>query len=105
MKELKTRLLQDLEEVQSGLRRLDKMLKERGEYGYGKGDPAVYQWEFNLSLRGQFRQRLEQIQSALQRVEEGRYGLCERCERSIEQARLEALPFASLCIDCARSSQ
>ena len=105
MEDLKTRLLQDLEEVQSELRRLDQMLKERGEYGYGKGDPAVYQWEFNLSLRDQFGQRLERIQNALRRVEEGSYGLCERCGRNIEPARLEALPFASLCIDCARSSE
>ena len=105
MEETRRKLLQDLQEAQSELTRLDQMLEERGEYGYGRGDPAVYQWELNLSLRDQFQQRLKQIQGALQRIEEGSYGLCERCGRQIEQARLEALPFASMCIDCARSSQ
>ena len=105
MAEEKAKLLQDLEEVQAELARLDQMLKERGEYGYGKGDPAVYQWEFNLSLRNQFQQRLEQIENALQHIEEGSYGLCGICGRAIEPARLEALPFTSLCIDCARSRE
>ena len=105
MEESRARLLQDREEVQSELRRLEQVLKERGDYGYGKGDPAVYQWELNLSLRDQFQRRLEQIQNALQRIEEGSYGQCESCGRDIEQARLAALPFTSLCIDCARRSE
>ena len=105
MDKIKRKLLQELQEVRSELGRLDQMLEERGEYGYGRGDPAVYQWELNLSLRDQFQRRSKQIQDALQRIEEGSYGLCETCGREIERARLEALPFASMCIDCARSSQ
>jgi len=88
--------------MQSKLDHLDQLLKERGEYGYGRGDPAIYQWEFNLALRERYHQRLEQIRSALQRIEEGTYGLCEECGREIEQARLEALPLTPVCINCAR---
>ena len=102
---MKRELLQELHEVQSELSRLDQLLQERGEYGYGKGDPAVYQWELNLSLRDQFHRRLKQIQDALQRIEEGTYGLCRRCGRQIERARLEALAFTSMCIGCARNSE
>lgn len=39
--------------------------------------------------------------AALQRIEEGEYGLCRRCEEEIGKARLRANPAAALCIDCA----
>ena len=102
MEDIKATLRQELKEVESELENLDDLLKERGEYGYGRGDPAVYQWEFNLALRERYRERREQIAYALQRIEEGRYGVCGECGGEIEPARLEALPFTSLCIECAR---
>lgn len=45
---------------------------------------------------------LARIQYALEKMEEGTYGKCEACNRNIPQARLEALPFATLCVDCQR---
>lgn len=45
---------------------------------------------------------LEQIQRALERIDEGSYDRCEECESEIGAARLEALPFATLCIACKR---
>lgn len=48
---------------------------------------------------------LELIQSALQRFHNGSYGFCEECEKDIPSARLEALPCASLCIDCQRANE
>ena len=103
MEDLKPRLQQEREEAQAEIERLDQLLQERGEYGFGKGDPAVYQWEFNLALREQYQQRVEQIDKALRRVEEGSYGICQECAQAIEPERLEALPLTSLCIKCARS--
>lgn len=43
---------------------------------------------------------LEQIEGALERIEAGVYGKCERCGADISTARLEALPYAELCITC-----
>lgn len=43
---------------------------------------------------------LEQIESALERIEEGSYGTCERCGKPINPERLDALPYATLCIAC-----
>jgi DnaK suppressor protein len=40
--------------------------------------------------------------SALQRIDEGSFGTCERCSEPIAEKRLEALPFARYCIDCQR---
>lgn len=43
---------------------------------------------------------LRQIEAALLRLKHGRYGLCLKCEETIEQKRLYALPWALFCIDC-----
>jgi len=45
---------------------------------------------------------LAQIDAALQRIEQGTYGTCTNCGREIRIERLEATPWASLCIDCKR---
>lgn len=48
---------------------------------------------------------LDQIEYALERIEDGTYGSCEECEAEINIERLKALPFASLCINCQRASE
>lgn len=45
---------------------------------------------------------LAHIQYALEKMDEGAYGKCEACNCNIPQARLEALPYATLCVDCKR---
>jgi RNA polymerase-binding transcription factor DksA len=45
---------------------------------------------------------LRDVISALQRIEHGSFGSCERCGEAISEKRLEALPFARNCIDCQR---
>ena len=47
------------------------------------------------------RQSIREITQSLRRLEEGSYGLCERCGQEIAGARLQALPEAARCIDCA----
>jgi DnaK suppressor protein len=48
---------------------------------------------------------LARIENALQRMREGQYGICEVCGTSIPLARLNALPYAALCIKCQRESE
>ncbi len=48
---------------------------------------------------------LASIENALERMREGQYGVCEGCTCSIPMARLNALPYATLCIDCQRESE
>ncbi len=48
---------------------------------------------------------LAQIEKALERMREGQYGLCETCEVAIPMARLNALPYATMCIKCQRESE
>jgi DnaK suppressor protein len=48
---------------------------------------------------------LSQIEDALSRLKEGHYGDCENCAKPIPLARLQAVPYATLCIDCARKQE
>ena len=49
--------------------------------------------------------RLQLIESALARIENKKYGLCARCSKRIPRERLEAIPYALLCIDCKSSEE
>jgi len=60
-----------------------------------------FEQEFTLSLMQNEGDTLERIEAALQRIEEGNYGLCEECGVRIPKTRLNAIPFASLCVKCA----
>ena len=48
---------------------------------------------------------LASIENALQRMRDGQYGICEGCSCSIPMARLNALPYATLCIECQRETE
>ena len=57
--------------------------------------------EYTLTLLESKEDMLEQIEVALQRIEDGIYGTCERCGRKIPRARLDAIPYAIHCVKCA----
>lgn len=52
------------------------------------------------ALAGKLRDALAQVEAAIERLEEGTYGNCERCGKPIAPARLEAKPAARRCIAC-----
>ena len=53
------------------------------------------------ALSGQLSETLSDIEDALAKFENGTYGECESCHQRIPEARLEAMPAARLCINCA----
>ena len=57
------------------------------------------------SLGAQDAQRLKLIDSALERIRLNKYGICVGCGKEIPQARLEALPYALRCINCASAEE
>jgi DnaK suppressor protein len=61
--------------------------------------------EIELSLEDNADRLLSAIDSALGRLDDGSYGICESCGRSISEERLEALPYATKCIDCKRREE
>jgi RNA polymerase-binding protein DksA len=63
----------------------------------------TYERERDLSIENNVRDLLAKIDRALSRMDEGTYGLCARCGRPIEKARLKALPYVDLCIKDAQA--
>jgi len=76
-------------------------------YGFHMADAGTdnFDREFALSLMSSEQDGLYEVEEALKRLESGTYGICELCEKSIAKARLEALPFARLCIHCQASNE
>jgi DnaK suppressor protein len=64
-----------------------------------------YEQEFTLSLMESEGVTLEQIEAALDRVEEGTYGQCEECGAKIPKTRLNAIPYALMCVKCASQNE
>jgi DnaK suppressor protein len=55
---------------------------------------------FRLRIRGRERNLIRKIRQAIARIEDGTFGICERCGGEISVKRLEARPVTSHCIDC-----
>ncbi len=60
-----------------------------------------FEQEFTLSLMQSEEETLDMIEGALERIEEGVYGQCEECGSKIPKTRLNAIPYAILCVKCA----
>jgi DnaK suppressor protein len=60
-----------------------------------------YEQEFTLSLLENEESTLGVIEGALERIEEGVYGVCVECGRTIPKTRLNAIPFTPYCVKCA----
>ena len=66
----------------------------------GEGGTANVDREMDLHLSAQARATIVEIDRALEKIEDGSYGLCEQCHEPIPDARLQALPYAALCVAC-----
>jgi RNA polymerase-binding protein DksA len=86
------------------------MSDETGEdavYDNHLADTATetYDRELDYTLEENSEHVLSEIDAALKRIEDGTYGQCSNCGRQIPQERLEARPYATLCIDCQRQRE
>ena len=100
--EARERLLAERAKVQSELEQLRTRLETKGDYGLGEGDPMIYQWELNLALAERAEQHLAEIEQALEQLQLGVYGRCERCGKPIEPERLAVLSHTTVCSQCAQ---
>lgn len=100
LKKEKTELLEKLEQ----LRTLGQPTAERKEGSpFGKREEEAdeaSELEKRLALEERLGESVNKVEHALQKYEAGTYGLCDSCGQSIEKARLEAIPQASLCLNC-----
>jgi len=70
-------------------------------------DDAAFDLEQDSSyqIAQQEAEELREIDTALEKIEEGTYGICEECGGRIERPRLRALPYAVLCLKCKESEE
>ena len=110
--QIRQSLLASLQRLQAELAALEAL--ERGQAGaaapqYGKrsGDHIAEALDHRRNvIAGQtLRRQAEAIEQALAKLAEGTYGRCERCGGPIGEERLEALPWATLCIACKRREE
>jgi RNA polymerase-binding transcription factor DksA len=66
----------------------------------GQGDTMNVERERDLALSAQAMAAVEDIDRALAKIDDGTYGICERCGHPIPKERLRALPYAALCVAC-----
>ncbi len=72
--------------------------------GSAEAGSMKFEYEKELSLEKNLEDLVQKVERALGRVAEGSYGLCESCGNPIPVARLEVLPYATLCVSCAQRS-
>ena len=60
---------------------------------------------FTLRIRDRERKLIGKIKEALERIEDGTYGVCELCGENISEPRLKARPVTTLCIDCKKRQE
>ena len=103
LEERRTRLLSDLSDTESSMD-----ASERPGLGTHMADNAteVFEQAKNLAVHQHLHSTLKLVEKALEKMDKGTYGCCERCGEPIDPARLKALPYAELCMSCqARAEQ
>jgi DnaK suppressor protein len=94
------RLTEELVQLQTSASSADER-REGSPFGKREEEATeTLELEKRLVLENRIRQELVGIEHALHKFEEGTYGKCDSCGQDIDPARLEALPQASLCLNC-----
>jgi DnaK suppressor protein len=103
--EARTRLEQERASLRSDIAALaadNQAPQDDAGIGNHLADDAteVFARERDMALRSNSQELLVQVEAAIKRMDEGRYGTCARCGQQIAPDRLEALPYAIYCITC-----
>ena len=84
-----------------------KTMSDKGEMFPDPIDRASLESDRNFLLRIRDRERklISKIEQALERVENGTFGICEQCGEEISEERLKARPVTTFCIDCKEEQE
>lgn len=104
-------LEREKERIEADLKVLEKENKQAPEAGDVSGDDnyedeigdsasITFERERDFSLEQNMRDILNQIDSSLKKIDANTYGICSDCRKTINEARLKAIPYTELCIDC-----
>ncbi len=98
-------LQKEREQTVAEMERLREYVRTQPEGAHDEVDLDVYEREKNLALARRLESRLTEIDTALRAAKKGTYGICERCGRAIDPARLKALPETTMCVRCKNDSE
>ncbi len=108
LKTFRERLLLKKQEILEAYRKNKSYgMEADGEATQDIADKAAnsYTKEFLFSLSNTERELLQMLDEALARIESRRFGYCASCEGEMNQKRLEAVPWARLCLECQEKQE
>jgi DnaK suppressor protein len=98
-------VIAEIEEEQEEVRLTETSSDRSPDPNTAEGGSLAFEIEKELSLAKNAEGLLDQVTEALERIDAGAYGSCESCRGAIPVARLEALPYTKLCVDCSSSTR
>ena len=101
---IRSKLISKRDEIEGRLSKIDQdILHINGAPNPDSGEQAIERENDDVldALGGIARSELEQINAALERIEQNEYGICTVCKNPISAERLEVIPYTDLCVDCA----
>ncbi len=102
--QIRRKLIMRRDEIEGRLNKVDQdILHSNGAPSPDSGEQAIERENDDVleALGGITRSELEKINTALERIERNEYGICTVCKKAISAERLEVIPYADHCIDCA----
>lgn len=114
LEKLKKQLLAEKKHILNSLKRIaNENKKVKGhydvrfpQYGHKIDENAreIMDFERLKAWENELEVKLKEIGGALERIEQEKYGMCEKCTESIEERRIKAVPTAQLCASCANKN-
>jgi len=96
-------LVRDIEAEREEVRLTETSSDRSPDPNTAEGGSLAFEMEKELSLWQNAQDILAKIEEAVARIDEGTYGTCDECGNAIPVARLDALPYTKLCVDCSAS--
>jgi RNA polymerase-binding protein DksA len=94
------RLREEISDAEDGIAEMLRNSTDTGGEDQADTGSKTFEREHEMSLAASHREILGQTERALARIDDGTYGICERCGNPIGKARLKAFPRATLCMTC-----
>ena len=96
----KRKLERERAETLAELDHLREYLKSEVDFDIEEASPDLHERGKTLGLIQALENKVGSIEKALRLAEQGTYGICEKCGKRIDPARLRALPYSTLCVKC-----
>ncbi len=97
-------LIRDYEQELEEARLTESSSDRSPDPGNAEAGSMKFEYEKELSIEQNTVDLLGKVERSLANIDNGTYGICESCGKSIPMARLDVLPYVTLCVDCARKT-